>query len=46
MLEMIRQGKLKPNKLIGKTVSLEESIEELMNMSDFTGTGVTVIDRF
>ncbi len=46
MLEMIRQGKLQPQKLIGKTVSLEESIEELMNMNNFAGTGVTVIDRF
>ena len=43
---MIQQGKLQPQKLIGKTVSLEESIEELMNMNNFTGMGVTVIDRF
>lgn len=46
MLEMIRQGKLKPQKLIGKTISLEDSLEELVNMNDFSGTGVTVIDRF
>ncbi|MGI8542770.1 MAG: zinc-dependent alcohol dehydrogenase family protein [Aridibacter sp.] len=46
MFEMIRQRKLKPQKLIGKTVSLGESIEELMNMNDFAGKGVTVIDRF
>ena len=46
MLEMIRQGKLQPQKLIGKTVSLDESIEELMNMDSFEGTGVTVIDSF
>ncbi|HRH44249.1 MAG TPA: zinc-dependent alcohol dehydrogenase family protein [Pyrinomonadaceae bacterium] len=46
MLEMIRQGKLKPEKLIGKTISLEESIEELVNMNSFNGTGVMVIDRF
>lgn len=46
MLEMIQHGKLQPQKLIGKTVSLEESIEELMLMNNFTGTGVTVIDRF
>lgn len=46
MFGMIRQGKLQPQKLIGKTVSLEESINELMNMNDFTGTGVTVIDKF
>ncbi len=46
MLEMINQGKLKPQLLIGKTVSLDESIEELMNMNDFKGTGVTVINKF
>ncbi len=46
MLEMIKQGKLQPEKLIGKTISLEESIAELVNMNNFSGTGVTVIDRF
>ena len=46
MFRMIEQGKLEPQKLIGKTVSLEESIEELMNMNEFAGTGVTVIDKF
>ena len=46
MLRMIEQGKLEPQKLIGKTVTLEESIEELMNMNNFKGTGVTVIDEF
>jgi len=44
MLEMIRHGKLQPQKLIGKRVSLEESLAELVNMNSFTGTGVTVID--
>ena len=43
---MIYQGKLQPQKLIGKIVSLEDSIEELMSMNSFAGTGVTVIDRF
>lgn len=46
MLEMIRQGKLQPQKLIGKTISLEESLAELVNMNSFTGRGVTVIDKF
>ena len=46
MLEMIRQGKLEPQKLIGKTVSLEESMQELVNMNSFSATGVTVIDKF
>ncbi|MGB2752949.1 MAG: zinc-dependent alcohol dehydrogenase family protein [Pyrinomonadaceae bacterium] len=46
MLEMIRMGKLEPQRLIGKTVSLEESVNELADMNSFSGTGVTVIDRF
>jgi alcohol dehydrogenase len=46
MLEMIRLGKLHPEKLIGKTISLEESVNELVKMNHFNGTGVTVIDRF
>ncbi len=46
MLEMIRAGKLHPEKLIGKTISLEESPDELAAMDRFEGAGVTVIDRF
>jgi alcohol dehydrogenase len=46
MLEMIRLGKLRPEKLIGKIVSLEESLDELTEMNSFRGTGLTVIDRF
>jgi alcohol dehydrogenase len=46
MLEMIRTGKLAPQKLIGKTIPLEESLQELPKMNNFSGTGVTVIDRF
>ena len=46
MLEMIRIGKLQPQRLIGKTVSLEESVNELTNMDSFTSIGVKVIDRF
>ncbi len=46
MLEMIRSGKLEPQKLIGKTISLEESLQELASMNKFEGTGVTVINSF
>jgi alcohol dehydrogenase len=46
MLDMIAAGKLRPQKLIGKTISLEDSLEELVNMNSFSSTGVTVIDRF
>ena len=46
LLEMIKSGKLHPEKLIGKTISLDESAEELSNMNNFAGTGVTVINKF
>ena len=32
--------------MIGKTISLEEAPEALMNMDNFENTGVTVINRF
>jgi alcohol dehydrogenase len=46
MLQMIISGKLKPQLLTGKTVTLEESMKELESMGNFGGTGITVIDRF
>ncbi len=44
LLEMIEQGKLQPQKLIGKTVSLEDSLTELVDMNMFASNGVTVIE--
>ena len=46
MFEMIRDGKLEPEKLIGKMVSLEEGIRELTSMNSFSGVGVTVVNSF
>ncbi len=46
VMEMIRAGRLEPGKLVGKTISLDKAPEELAEMNRFTGTGVTVIDRF
>ena len=46
MLEMIVAGKLSPERLIGKTISLEESISVLTSMHDFSTTGVTIITEF
>ena len=46
VLAMIESKKLCPEKLIGKTISLEESIEALVNMNKFAGRGVTVINEF
>ncbi|HPF46617.1 MAG: zinc-dependent alcohol dehydrogenase family protein [Alphaproteobacteria bacterium] len=43
LIGMIENGALSPEKLIGQTISLEQSIEALMNMDSFEGTGVTVI---
>jgi alcohol dehydrogenase len=46
MLNMIRSGTLFPEKLVGKTINLEESLDELVNMNNFEGTGVTVLNKF
>jgi alcohol dehydrogenase len=46
MLAMIKAGQLQPERLIGKTVSLEESIDMLVGMDRFAETGVTVINEF
>jgi alcohol dehydrogenase len=46
MMAMIGAGKLPISKLIGKTVSLEEGIKELVSMDEFSGTGVAVINAF
>lgn len=45
MMEMIRAGKLQPERLVGRTVGLEELIERLVTMETATDTGVTVADR-
>ncbi|MBN1985640.1 MAG: zinc-dependent alcohol dehydrogenase family protein [Prolixibacteraceae bacterium] len=45
MFEMIKAGKLNPALLVGKTISLEEAPEALMNMDKFENLGVTVIDK-
>jgi alcohol dehydrogenase len=46
MLDMIRTGKLQPERLVGKEISLSESADALMNMNRFEGAGVTVITDF
>jgi len=45
MFEMIKSGKLKPELIVGKTISLEEAPHALMNMDKFENIGVTVINR-
>ena len=46
MMPMILSGKLKPELLIGRRISLEESIDALISMNSFQGTGTTVVTRF
>jgi alcohol dehydrogenase len=46
MFEMIKSGKLKPELLVGKTISLDEVPEALMNMDKFENLGVTVANSF
>jgi alcohol dehydrogenase len=46
MLAMIESGKLAPQKLIGRTITLEESAALLPDMNSFGETGIAVIDRF
>jgi len=46
MLAMIKSGKLSPEKLLGRTISLEESISALTNMDTVNPPGVTVVTQF
>jgi alcohol dehydrogenase len=46
MFELIKAGRLQPERLIGKTVSLDEAAIELTNMNSFSGVGVTVVTEF
>ena len=46
MLKMISEGKLHPEKLIERTISLEESTIALPNMNNFKNTGILIINSF
>ena len=46
LLAMIQAGRLRPDRLVGKGITLEQSLEALVRMDSFSGSGVTVIDRF
>jgi alcohol dehydrogenase len=46
VFEMIKTGKVQPDLMLGKTISLEEAPEVLMNMDKFENLGVTVINKF
>ena len=46
ILEMIETGKLSPDKLLERTVSLDESVTLLPEMNQFNHRGVVVINTF
>jgi alcohol dehydrogenase len=46
MIQMITAGKMNPELLIGKSITLEAAVTALMEMNKFQDTGVTLIDRF
>lgn len=46
MMAMIRAGKLQPQKLIDRTISLEQSVSILPKMDKYESTGVMVINQF
>ena len=46
VFEMMKTGKVQPAKMLGKTISLEEAPQALINMNRFENLGVTVINKF
>lgn len=46
MMDMIKSGKLAPQKLIGELISLEQGASLLPEMNKFKGIGVRVINQF
>ena len=46
MMDMIRTGKLAPEKLVGKRIGLDEAPQALMAMGGFEGIGIGVVTRF
>jgi alcohol dehydrogenase len=43
MMEWINTGRMHPEKLLGKIITLEQSCEELMDLNSFGNTGITVV---
>jgi alcohol dehydrogenase len=46
MLAMIESGRLKPEKLIGRTISLTDALTALTGMEHDATAGVTIINSF
>lgn len=46
LLDLIRAHRVDPRRIVGRTVSLEDSIAELTGMASHKGAGIAVIQRF
>lgn len=46
LFEMMANGKLTPQELVGRTASLEDALPELVSEDAFKSPGIMVIDRF
>jgi alcohol dehydrogenase len=46
IFDLIAMGKLQPQKLVGRRISLVEAADALTQMDTFRGTGVTVVNKF
>jgi alcohol dehydrogenase len=46
MMQMILDGKLSPEKLIGRKIALAEAAEALISMDSFQENGLVLIDKF
>jgi alcohol dehydrogenase len=43
---LIANDRIRPQKLIGRTIALDDAPAALTEMNSFAGTGITIIDRF
>jgi alcohol dehydrogenase len=46
LFAMIEAGKLQPERLIGRTITLEQSVDALVNMDKFEVAGLNVVTEF
>ncbi|MDP2043344.1 MAG: zinc-dependent alcohol dehydrogenase family protein [Algoriphagus sp.] len=46
MMQLILEGKIAPEKLIGRRISLKQAVESLIAMDTFQENGMVMIDRF
>lgn len=46
MLDMVRSGRLSPDRLVGQRITLDDAPQALMAMDRFAGVGATVVTRF